>query len=191
MKKYQKKNNTSWHVKFIWNSNFGLQIWSVMAVQPLSPSWPWLALCNTNRAEGVQKRSCGLQVLKHLLSDPLLEKKKEKEKTIPYLLSFKDEKIKPKETKDIRIIQLAFGRKWSESESEVTQWVLFVTPWTVAYEAPPSMGFSRQGCWSGLPFPSPGDLPDWGIKPWSPALQADALPSEPETALKLSHLNPI
>ena len=119
------------------------------------------------------------------------KKKKEKEKTIPYLLSFKDEKIKPKETKDIRIIQLAFGRKWSESESEVTQWVLFVTPWTVAYEAPPSMGFSRQGCWSGLPFPSPGDLPDWGIKPWSPALQADALPSEPETALKLSHLNPI
>ena len=54
---------------------------------------------------------------------------------------------------------------------------LFVTPWTVAYQAPPSMGFSRQECWSGLPFPSPGDLPDPGIKPWSPALQADALPS--------------
>ena len=56
---------------------------------------------------------------------------------------------------------------------------LFVTPWTVAYEAPPSMGFSRQECWSGLPFPSPGDLPDPGIEPRSPALQADALPSEP------------
>ena len=41
------------------------------------------------------------------------------------------------------------------------------------------MGFSRQGCWSGLPFPSPVDLPDPGIEPWSPALQADALPSEP------------
>ena len=52
-------------------------------------------------------------------------------------------------------------------------------PWTVAYQAPPSMGFSRQGCWSGLPFPSPGDLPDPGIEPGSPALQADALPSEP------------
>ena len=52
---------------------------------------------------------------------------------------------------------------------------LFVTPWTVAYQAPPSMGFSRQECWSGLPFPSPGDLPDPGIEPRSPALQADAL----------------
>ena len=56
---------------------------------------------------------------------------------------------------------------------------LFATPWTVAYQAPPSMGFSRQECWSGLPFPSPGDLPDPGIEPWSPTLQADALPSEP------------
>ena len=56
---------------------------------------------------------------------------------------------------------------------------LFATPWTVAYQAPPSMGFSRQECWSGLPFPSPGDLPDPGIKPGSPVLQADALPSEP------------
>ena len=57
--------------------------------------------------------------------------------------------------------------------------LLFATPWTVAYQAPPSMGFSRQECWSGLPFPSPGDLPDPGIKPRSPALRADALPSEP------------
>ena len=56
---------------------------------------------------------------------------------------------------------------------------LFATPWTVAYQAPLSMGFSRQECWSGLPFPSPGDLPDPGIEPGSPALQADALPSEP------------
>ena len=55
----------------------------------------------------------------------------------------------------------------------------FATPWTVAYQAPPSMGFSRQECWSGLPFPSPGDLPDPGIEPRSPALQADTLPSEP------------
>ena len=47
---------------------------------------------------------------------------------------------------------------------------LFATPWTVAYQAPPSMGFSRQEYWSGLPFPSPGDLPDPGIEPGSPAL---------------------
>ena len=49
----------------------------------------------------------------------------------------------------------------------------------IAYHAPPSMGFSRQEYWSGLPFPSPGDLPNPGIKPRSPALQADALSSEP------------
>ena len=47
---------------------------------------------------------------------------------------------------------------------------LFATPWTVAYQASPSMGFSRQECWSGLPFPSPGDLPNPGIEPGSPAL---------------------
>ena len=56
---------------------------------------------------------------------------------------------------------------------------LFATPWTVAYQAPPSMRFSRQEYWSGLPFPSLGDLPDPGIKPRSSTLQADALPSEP------------
>ena len=56
---------------------------------------------------------------------------------------------------------------------------LFATPWTVAHQAPPPMGFSRQEYWSGLPFPSPGDLPNPGIKPGSPALQTDALPSEP------------
>ena len=56
---------------------------------------------------------------------------------------------------------------------------LFATPWTVAHQAPLSMGFSRQEYWSELPFPSLGDLPDPGIKPRSPALQADALTSEP------------
>ena len=56
---------------------------------------------------------------------------------------------------------------------------LFTTPWTVAYEAPPSMGFSRQEYWSGMPLPSPGGLPNPGIEPRSPALQAHALPSEP------------
>ena len=56
---------------------------------------------------------------------------------------------------------------------------LFVIQWTVAHQAPPSMGFSRQEYWSGLPFPSPGDLPNPGIKPRSSTLQADTLPSEP------------
>ena len=57
--------------------------------------------------------------------------------------------------------------------------LLFATPWTVAYQAPPSMGFSTQEYWSGLPFLSPEDLPDPEIEPGSPALQADALTSEP------------
>ena len=56
---------------------------------------------------------------------------------------------------------------------------LFVTPWTVAHQALLSMGFSRQEYWSGLPFPSPGDLRSPGIEPRSPALQADSLPYEP------------
>ena len=55
---------------------------------------------------------------------------------------------------------------------------LFVTSWPVAYQASRSMGFSRQEYWSGLPFPSPGDLPNPGAEPGSPALQTDALTSE-------------
>ena len=53
------------------------------------------------------------------------------------------------------------------------------TRWTIAPQAPLSMGFSRQVYWSGLPFPSPGDLPNPGTEPRSPVLQADALTSEP------------
>ena len=49
-------------------------------------------------------------------------------------------------------------------------------PWTVAHHVPLSVGFSRQEHWSGLPFPPPGDLPDPGIKPMSPALQPNSLP---------------
>ena len=56
---------------------------------------------------------------------------------------------------------------------------LFVTLWIVAHQTPLSMGFSRQEYWSGLPFPSPGDLPNPGIEPRSPALQADSLPAQP------------
>ena len=65
---------------------------------------------------------------------------------------------------------------------------LFATMWTVAYQAPPSMGFSRQEYWSGLPCPSPGDLPDPGIEPWSPALRADALTSEPQLTILFAEM---
>ena len=56
---------------------------------------------------------------------------------------------------------------------------LYATPRTAAYQAPPSMRFSRQEYWSGLPFPSPGNLPNPGNEPRSPALEADTLTSEP------------
>ena len=56
---------------------------------------------------------------------------------------------------------------------------LFATLWTVALQAPLTMGFARQEYWSELPFPSAGDLPNPGIKPGFPALQADSLPAEP------------
>ena len=65
---------------------------------------------------------------------------------------------------------------------------LFATPWTIAHEAPPSMEFSRQEYWSGLPFPSPGDLPNPGIEPGSPTLQADTLPSEPPRKSPVVHI---
>ena len=77
----------------------------------------------------------------------------------------------------------SYLRLQSESESEVAQLCLTLRP--VAYQAPPSMEFSRQEYWSRLPFPSPGDYPDPGIELRSPELQADTLP--PETPGKPSH----
>ena len=79
------------------------------------------------------------------------------------------------ETEDIK-------KRWQEYRSEVkslSRVRLFTTPWTGAYGASLSTGFSRQEYWSGLPFPSPGDLPGPGIKPRSATSEADALPSEP------------
>ena len=78
--------------------------------------------------------------------------------------------------KYLTVIIMATERKKVKSLSPVQ---LFATPSTVVYQASPSMGFFRQEYWSGLPFPSPGDLPDPGIEPRSPASSADALPSEP------------
>ena len=70
---------------------------------------------------------------------------------------------------------LASCSSWGHKESDTTERL----NWTVAHQAPPSMGFSRQECWSELPFPSPGDLPNSGIKPRAPTLQVDSLLSEP------------
>ena len=71
----------------------------------------------------------------------------------------------------------------------VAKWCpTLVTPWTVAPQASLSLGFSRQEYWTGLSFPSPGDLPDLGIEPGCPALQADSLPTELQTLCYRSHL---
>ena len=74
---------------------------------------------------------------------------------------------------------------------------LFVTPWTVAHQAPLSMGFSRQEYWNGLPFPPPGDLPEAGIEPMTPASPALAggfftteLPGKPPALQQKIHLYP-
>ena len=77
--------------------------------------------------------------------------------------------------------RMELGWSYAGVQSPSRVW-LFVTPWTVALQAPLSMGFSRQEYLSGLPFPSPGDLPDSGIEPASPvslALQASSLPLSP------------
>ena len=70
--------------------------------------------------------------------------------------------------KDIKQSEISQSQK--DKHYSLSRVRLFATPCTLAYQAPLSMGFSRQECWSGLPFPSPGDLPDPGIKPGSPTL---------------------
>ena len=82
--------------------------------------------------------------------------------------------------------KIVLGATGIRSGPATSEWVKLlscvyrlVTPWTIDYQAPPSMEFSRQEYWSGLLFPSPGDLPDPMMEPWSPTLQVDALPSEP------------
>ena len=69
----------------------------------------------------------------------------------------------------LNILKAIYDKVKSESKS-LSHVLLFAAPWTVAYHAPPSMGFSRQEYWRGLPFPSPEDLPNPGIEPRSPAL---------------------
>ena len=82
----------------------------------------------------------------------------------------------------IMLITPRLSMKWSCSGVSNS-----ATAWTVGHQAPASMGFPRQEYWNGLPFPSPGDLPDLEIKPWSPALQADTLTSEPPGSHKTQY----
>ncbi len=75
--------------------------------------------------------------------------------------------------------------KWKVKVKSLSHVWLLTTPWTAAYQAPPSMGFSRQEYWSGLSCPPPGDLPNTGIKPKPPTLQANSLLSEPPGKTKM------
>ena len=90
----------------------------------------------------------------------------------------------------MHFLQYDFGsgtqEYWVSEVKSLSRVWLFVTPWTVAYQASLSMGFSTQEYWSGLPFLSPGDLPNPGIEPRSPALEADALTSEPPGKPKIA-----
>ena len=72
-----------------------------------------------------------------------------------------------------------FDRSVALSSQSLSHVRLFATPWTIGHRAPLSTWFSRQEYWSGLPFPSPGDLPDSGVEPMSPALQESSLPLSP------------
>ena len=83
------------------------------------------------------------------------------------------------EDKVIMRIRLRYDVQVKVKVKSLSPVQFFATAWTVAYQAPPSMEFSRQEYWSGLPFPFPGDLPNPGIEPGSPTLWAVALPSEP------------
>ena len=68
---------------------------------------------------------------------------------------------------------------WKGCAQSLSRVQLFVTPWTIAHQAPLYTGISRQEDWNGLPFPSPGDLPKSGIEPVSPALAGGLLTIEP------------
>ena len=95
------------------------------------------------------------------------------------MVSFVNESLEPKtklSAKQLVFFLLLFDHSVVSDSS--------VTPWTAAHQAPLSMGFPRHEYWSGLPFPSPGDLPDPGTDSESPALQADSLPVSRQGSLK-------
>ena len=94
------------------------------------------------------------------------------------LASGQAEKVGMKDNK-LETLACRFAKVKGNEVKSLGRVRLFATPWTVAYQAPQSIEFSRQEYWSGLPFPAPVGFPDPGIEPGSPSLQVDALPSEP------------
>ena len=130
-----------------------------------------------DKCQAVLSKQGKLQISIHIMSLYFVKKKKKRIKinTIKWISMLICTENSWKKYTQLQTICKTWVNEWVKLLSYV--W-LFATPWTVAPQAPPSMGFSRQEYWSGLPFPSPGDLPDPGTEPRSPALQADALPSE-------------
>ena len=95
-------------------------------------------------------------------------------------MSPQDSRVQNPETATMAYGKLIYDKGTETfSPSVWTEHTSHMAPWTVAYQAPPSMELSRQEYWSRLPFPTPGDLPNPGIEPLSSALQADSLLSEP------------
>ena len=105
------------------------------------------------------------------LTSPALEGRFFTTNTVLYLLIYRKEQTNTCYS-IYKLCKSCEGKgKWKERKGKSLSRVqLFATPWTAASQAPPSMGFPRQEDWSGPPFPSPGDLPDSGIEPRSPAL---------------------
>ena len=158
-----------------------------------SQSWTWLSDFTWNSGNGTQKGFCAREPHRVLLdfSDPQklqADTAAHLSQSLPQLQKFQNEAGGWGQTPP--------SREWRRSQSSLIQfrhcccWVakakvkllsrfwLFATPWTLAYQAPPYMGFSRQDCWSGVPLPSPGDCPDPGINPRSksyPTLPSQAL----------------
>ena len=131
--------------------------WNRIEILEISSHTHFQLIHDNNGAKNIQWRKDSLQkvVLGNL--ERYILKNKTKMRTLFYMTHKKEKEVKP-----LRPVPL------------------FATPWTAARQAPLSVGFSRQEDWSGLPFPSPGDLPNPGIELGSPTLQADALPSEPQ-----------
>ena len=142
------------------------------AVYVVAKSWTWLS----DWTEMLLYTICSLTLIYNYCFINRIEKKELKAKSIvilafifTYITTFTY----------IYLFLLLFLLSWEKWKWKLLSCVRqFVTLWTVARQAPLSMGFSRQEYWNWLPFPSPGDLPNPGIELGSPALQADSLPSE-------------
>ena len=114
-----------------------------------------------------------------------LEKAKEPEIKFPTFVGSQKKQENYRKTSSFALLITLKPLTMKVKVKSLSRVLLFVTPWTVVHQAPPSMGFSRQEYWSRVPLPSPGGLPHPGIETRSPSLQADALLSEPQAQVQM------